>query len=79
MRPFMQSPTKGADTAVYLASSPDAEGVTGRYFAGREVKKSNESSYDAEITARLWEVSAELVGIPVDRTHMLTSAGRPSV
>jgi retinol dehydrogenase-14 len=66
MRPFMQSPAKGADTAVYLASSPGAEGVTARYFAGRVIKKSHESSYDAEITARLWDVSADLVGIPVD-------------
>ena len=29
MRPFMRSPEKGADTAVYLASSPDVDGVTG--------------------------------------------------
>ena len=35
MRPFMASPERGADTPVYLASSPDAEGVTGQYFANR--------------------------------------------
>jgi NAD(P)-dependent dehydrogenase (short-subunit alcohol dehydrogenase family) len=63
MRPFMRSPNKGAETPVYLASSPAADGLTGKYFANREVKKSNESSYDTAITARLWKVSAGLVGV----------------
>ena len=62
-RPFMKSPERGADTAVYLASSPEVEGVTGRYFADRKAKTSNKSSYDTATTARLWEVSAELVGL----------------
>ena len=65
MRPFMRSPAKGADTAVYLASAPEVEGVNGRYFADRRPKKTNASSYDAAITDRLWQVSAGLVGLPV--------------
>ena len=69
MRPFMRSPAKGADTAVYLASSADAEGISGKYFADRKVKKSRDSSYDTAITARLWQVSADLVGLPGDRSH----------
>ena len=69
MRPFMRSPAKGADTAVYLASSADAEGISGKYFADRKVKKSRDSSYDTAITARLWHVSADLVGLPGDRRH----------
>ncbi|MDQ3316655.1 MAG: SDR family NAD(P)-dependent oxidoreductase [Actinomycetota bacterium] len=67
LRPFMRSPERGADTAVYLASSPEAEGVTGRYFANRKAKKSHKFSYDAATTARLWQVSADLVGLPVRR------------
>ena len=63
MRPFMRSPAKGADTAVYLASSADAEGISGKYFADRKVKRSRESSYDTAITGRLWQVSADLVGL----------------
>jgi retinol dehydrogenase-14 len=63
MRPFMRKPAKGAETAVYLASSPAADGVTGRYFADRVVKESSKSSYDRAITARLWDVSADLVGL----------------
>lgn len=66
MRPFMRSPKKGADTAVYLASSPDVEGVTGQYYINRKAKKSNKSSYDSVTTTRLWQVSADLVGLPFD-------------
>ena len=63
MRPFMRSPAKGADTAVYLASSPEVEGVSGRYFADRVAKKSSKASYDTAAAARLWQVSADLVGL----------------
>lgn len=66
MRRFMQSPERGADTSIYLASSPDAEGVSGQYFAGRKVKASHKSSHDTATTARLWQVSADLVGLPVE-------------
>ncbi len=48
-------------TAVYLSSSPEAEGVTGMYFANRKAKESQKSSYDTATTARLWQVSADLV------------------
>ena len=63
MRPFMASPDRGADTPVYLASSPDAEGVTGQYFAKQKPKRSNPTSYDQATTAHLWNVSADLVGL----------------
>jgi hypothetical protein len=65
-RPFMKSPKRGADTAVYLASSAEVEGVTGQYFANRKAKKSHDASYDAMTTGRLWQVSADLVGIPAN-------------
>lgn len=64
MRPFMRSPERGADTAVYLASSPDVAGVSGRYFADRTPRSTHATSYDAATTARLWQVSADLVGRP---------------
>ena len=63
MRPFMKKPERGADTPVYLASSPAADGLTGQFFSNRESKKSNKSSYDATTTARLWRVSSDLVGL----------------
>jgi NAD(P)-dependent dehydrogenase (short-subunit alcohol dehydrogenase family) len=68
VRPFMKTPKRGADTAVYLASSPEVEGVTGRYYVSRKTKKSEESSYDAATTARLWQLSTDLVGIAADTT-----------
>jgi NAD(P)-dependent dehydrogenase (short-subunit alcohol dehydrogenase family) len=61
VRPFMKSPAQGAATPIYLASSPEVEGVTGKYFANRKAKRSNKSSYDTGAAARLWRVSAELV------------------
>lgn len=64
MRPFMKSPEKGARTSIHLASSPEVEGVTGQYFANEQPKRSSKVSYDTEAAARLWRVSAELVGLP---------------
>src|SRR6185503_659888 len=57
MRPLMKTPAKGADTVIYLASSPDVEGVTGRFFVNRKPRKSNKASYDTAIAARLWQLS----------------------
>ena len=65
VRPFMRSPRKGAETVVYLASSSAVEGATGSYYANRKAKKSNPSSYDREVTGRLWRASADLVGVAV--------------
>jgi retinol dehydrogenase-14 len=63
LRPFMRTPAKGAETPIHLASSPEADGVTGAYFADRVAKPSNPSTYDQAITGRLWDVSAGLVGL----------------
>jgi retinol dehydrogenase 14 len=62
MRPFMRTPRSGADTAVYLASSPEVEGVTGRYFVDRKPKDTQAASYDTAASDRLWRVSSNLVG-----------------
>ena len=61
-RPFMRSPEEGADTPVWLASSPEVEGVTGRYYASRRARRSSRRSYDTELARRLWQVSEELTG-----------------
>jgi len=57
---FMTSPEKGAETIIYLASSPDAKGLNGEYLEKLKVKKSSDESYDEEIAQRLWDVSAKL-------------------
>ncbi len=64
IRPFMMSPDRGAATSLYLASSPDVEGVTGLYFANSKPKTSSKASQDTAAAARLWDVSGSLVGFP---------------
>ena len=62
--PFMSSPEKGAETSVYLASSPDVAEVTGRYFdKKKETSSSPESNDDAE-ALRLWKVESRARGPP---------------
>ena len=62
LRPFMKAPAIGAATSIHLASAPDLERVTGRYFVNSKPKRSAEHSYDEAAAAQLWQVSAELVG-----------------
>ena len=64
---FLKTPAQGALTSIYLASSADVEGISGRYFANRTPKSSNKLSYDATAASRLWDVSADLVGLTADR------------
>jgi len=61
--PFMRTPEQGADTSLYLAASPEVEGVTGRYFASRRARRSSRRSHDPELARRLWRVSEELTGL----------------
>jgi retinol dehydrogenase 14 len=63
VRPFLKSPAAGAATTIYLASSADVDGVTGRYYANRKPTTSSKASYDTAAAARLWQVSADLVGL----------------
>jgi NAD(P)-dependent dehydrogenase (short-subunit alcohol dehydrogenase family) len=62
-RPFMKAPERGAATSIHLASSPDLEQVTGRYFANSKPRRSSRRSYDEATSARLWELSTDLVGL----------------
>ncbi len=66
MRPFQISAVKGAQTSIYLASSPDVEGVTGKYFSNRRAVDSNKASYDIATAQRLWEETARIVGLPAE-------------
>jgi retinol dehydrogenase-14 len=62
-RTFGNSPEKGAEATVYLAASPGVEGVTGKYFVGRQETRSSPASYDEAAGRRLWEVSERLTGL----------------
>ena len=60
---FMRSPEQGAATQIYLAASPEVEGVSGKYFVDCQPAQSNQESYDTAVARRLWEVSAEMTGV----------------
>jgi NAD(P)-dependent dehydrogenase (short-subunit alcohol dehydrogenase family) len=62
--PFMKSPEKGAETSIYLASSPEVEGLSGKYFVKKAEARSSDVSHDKRLARRLWEVSAELTNVP---------------
>lgn len=56
------TPEQGADGVIHLASSSELDGVTGRYFRGRDEVRSSDETYDLEIARRLWSVTEDLVG-----------------
>lgn len=60
---FAKSPEKGAQTPIYLASSPEVKGVSGGYFIEKEPARSSPASYDEEAARRLWEISKEMTGL----------------
>ncbi len=60
---FLQTPEKGAQTALYLATSPEVEGVTGKYFIKGKQASSVPISYDEALQERVWNISADLVGL----------------
>src|SRR4051812_14551996 len=63
LRPFMKSPARGAATPIHVASAPELEEVSGRYFANRKPPRSSPRSYDPAVAARLWQISAEPIGL----------------
>jgi NAD(P)-dependent dehydrogenase (short-subunit alcohol dehydrogenase family) len=56
-------PGEGARTIVYLATSPEVEHVTGRYFANERVEPSSADSQDVEAARWLWQASEALTGL----------------
>jgi retinol dehydrogenase 12 len=57
------SPENGAKTSVYLASSPDVAGISGRYFVKEKPVESSPQSRDTLAGERLWRLSEEMTGI----------------
>jgi NAD(P)-dependent dehydrogenase (short-subunit alcohol dehydrogenase family) len=54
---------EGADATLRLATSPELDGVTGRYFDGLREARANAQAYEPEARRRLWELSEELVSL----------------
>ena len=62
-RRFLLSAAQGADTVVYLASSPDVAGATGGYYVKRRLRAPSGAARDPATARRLWAISAELTGL----------------
>jgi NAD(P)-dependent dehydrogenase (short-subunit alcohol dehydrogenase family) len=60
LRPFYMNPDKGAEALVFVSTSPDVEGVTGKYFYKKKVKPAPFNKEDAK---RLWDISLKLSGL----------------
>lgn len=60
---FAISPEKGAETMIYLASSPTVAGITGKYWYQSKEKQARPAAYDTAAQSRLWQISEELTGI----------------
>ena len=56
-----RSPAKGAETSIYLASSPRVEGISGKYFFDSHVIPAAPQATDMAVARKLWDVSAEMV------------------
>lgn len=61
MQRFALTPEQGADTIVYLASAPEVEGVSGKYFVKRKAVPTSRASYDRETWQALWTLSERLI------------------
>jgi len=63
MQRIAQTPLEGAQTSIYLATSPEVEGVTGKYYADKRQVRSSLISYDLDAAQQLWMISSQLVGL----------------
>lgn len=58
---------EGAKTSIHVATAPELDGVTGRYFDKCAEAKPNPASHDEDQARRLWEISEDLVSAALDR------------
>jgi NAD(P)-dependent dehydrogenase (short-subunit alcohol dehydrogenase family) len=66
LKRLFPSPESGARTLVYLASSPEVDGISGRFFFRQRARSTKPVALNSEVAARLWRISAALVGLPAD-------------
>lgn len=57
---MLRTPEQGAETTLWLATSPEVEGITGKYFYDKKEIESSDYSYDPEVGKRLWEISEKM-------------------
>ncbi len=61
---FLRTPARGADSGIWLATSPEAAGLSGAYVVDRRVRRPRGQGTDDALAGRLWAVSARRVGLP---------------
>lgn len=71
MRLFAGRPEKGAATLVYLATSPEVEGVNGKYFSNKKAVDASKVAQDKELALKLWNISEKIAGLDkrMDQGH----------
>jgi len=65
---FLRTPARGADSGIWLATSPEAASLSGQYVVDRRVRTPRGQGTDDALAARLWETSVRVVGLPGDRS-----------
>ncbi|MGW8252045.1 MAG: short-chain dehydrogenase, partial [Anaerolineales bacterium] len=65
MRIIARSPKEGASTSVYLASSPEVQDITGKYFEDEQAVPADPAAYAEAAAQELWRVSAQMTGLEV--------------
>ncbi|NVM00880.1 MAG: SDR family oxidoreductase [Candidatus Helarchaeota archaeon] len=60
---FFRNPKKGAETPVYLASSPEVEGISGKYFKNKKEAKPSKEANNKEYGQKLWDICSELTNL----------------
>ena len=62
-RPFARNTDKGAETSVYLCSSPEVKDISGEYFVDCKIEKVSDAAKSSDQADKLWEISSELTGL----------------
>jgi hypothetical protein len=70
IRLFGVNTAKGAQTSIYLASSPEVIGMTGKYWQKQRAIQSSPVSYDQSAWAHLWDVSEKMVN---EKVHVVST------
>ena len=66
--PFMKSPASGAETPLYLATSDEVAGVSGKYFRNKKEIKPADIALDDDLCRQLWNISEELTHLAKDKS-----------
>ena len=62
-RPFARKTDKGAETSVYLCSSPEVKDISGEYFVDCKIEKVSDAAKSSDQADKLWKISSELTGL----------------